>query len=86
LQIADKKLESFLGYVGLGNPTTRFLAYTRRSEDQAAWVSDLEKRFPQLKGRLVALTVPGGPQHATFRDPETKKMVREQVKSILGLP
>jgi serine/threonine protein kinase len=85
LQIADKKLESFLGYVGLGNPTTRFLAYTRRSEDQAAWVSDLEKRFPQLKGRLVALTVPGGLQHATFRDPETKKMVREQVKSILGL-
>ena len=86
LQIADKKLESFLGYVGLGNATTRFLTYTRRSEDQAAWVSDLEKRFPQLKGRVVALTVPGGPQHATFRDPETKKMVREQVKSILGLP
>jgi serine/threonine protein kinase len=86
LQMADKKLESFLGYAGLGNPTTKFLTYTRRSEDQVAWVSDLEKRFPQLKGRVVALTVPGGPQHATFRDPETKKMVRDQVKSILGLP
>jgi serine/threonine protein kinase len=86
LQIADKKLESFLGYVGLGNSTTRFLTYTRRVEDQAAWVSDLEKRFPQLKGRVVALAVKGGPQGATFRDPETKKMVREQVKSILGLP
>jgi eukaryotic-like serine/threonine-protein kinase len=86
LPIADKKLESFLGYVGLGNPTTRFLTYTRRSEDEGAWVLDLEKRFPQLKGRVVALTVQGGPQRATFRDPETKKMVREQVKSILGLP
>ena len=86
LQIADKKLESFLGYVGLGNPATKFLAYTRRSEDEGAWVLDLEKRFPQLNGRVVALTVQGGPQHASFRDPETKKMVREQVKSILGLP
>ena len=86
LQVADKKLESFLGYVGLGNPATKFLTYTRRSEDQGAWVLELERRFPQLKGRVVALTVPGGPQRATFRDPTTKKMVRENVKSILGLP
>lgn len=86
LQIADKKLESFLGYASLGNPATKFLTYTRRYEDEGAWVLDLEKRFPQLKGRVVALTVPGGAEHATFRDPETKKMVREKVKSILGLP
>ena len=85
-QVADKKLESFLGYVSLGNSTTKFLTYTRKSEDQAAWVSDLEKRFPQLKGRVVALIVSGGPERASFRDPETKKMIREQVKSILGLP
>jgi hypothetical protein len=86
LLVADKKLESFLGYVGLGNPTTKIVTYTRRTEDQAAWVSDLEKRFPQLKGRVVALTVPGGTEHASFRDPETKKMLRQQVKTILGLP
>ena len=49
-------------------------------------MSDLEKRFPQLKGRIVALLMPGGSEHATFRDPETKKMLRQQVKSILGLP
>jgi hypothetical protein len=85
-QVADKKIESFLGYVSLGNSTTKFLTYTRRSDDQAAWMSDLEKRFPQLKDRVVALTVPGGPQHATFRDPKTKEMLRQQVKSILGLP
>jgi hypothetical protein len=47
---------------------------------------DLEERFPQLKGRVTALIIPGGPQRATFRDPETKKMVREKVKLILGLP
>lgn len=86
LHVADKRLESFLGYVGLGNPTTKFLTYTRRSEDQRAWVLDLEERFPQLKGRVTALIIPGGPQRATFRDPETKKMVREKVKLILGLP
>jgi serine/threonine protein kinase len=86
LQIADKKLESFLGYASLGNPRTKFLTYTRRSSDQGAWVLDLEKRFPQLKGRVVALIVPGGSEHATFRDPETKRMIREQVRSILGLP
>lgn len=85
-QVADKKIESFLGYASLGNPTTKFLTYTRRSGDQAPWVLDLEKRFPQLKDRVVALIVPGGPEHATFRDPETKKMLRQQVKSILGLP
>jgi serine/threonine protein kinase len=86
LQIADKKIESFLGYTSLGNPTTEFLIYTRRSGDQDAWVLDLEKRFPQLKGRVVPLIVPGGAEHATFRDPETKRMLRQQVKSILGLP
>jgi serine/threonine protein kinase len=85
-QVADKKVESFLGYYGLGNPTTKFLTYTRRSEDQAHWVLDLETRFPQLKDRVVALTIPGGPEHATFRDPQTKKILRQEVESILGLP
>jgi len=86
MQVADKKLESFLGYASLGNPTTKFLTYTRRSGDQAAWVSDLEKRFPQLQDRLIAVTVPGGAERATFRDAETRNMLRQQVKSILGLP
>lgn len=85
-QVADKKIESFLGFLSLGNPTTKFLTYTRRTDDQGAWVLDLEKRFPQLKDRVFSLIVPGGQEHATFRDPETKEMVRQKVKSILGLP
>ncbi len=84
--VADKKIESFLGYISLGNPSTKFLVYTRRSGDQSSWTADMEKRFPQLAGRIHAVTVRGGPEHATFRDPETAKMVRENVKSILGLP
>jgi serine/threonine protein kinase len=86
LQVADKKLDSFLGYVGLGNPNTKFLVYTRRAGDPAPWVADLQKRFPQLAGRIVVLQIPGGPEHATFRDPETAKMVRQNVKTLLGLP
>lgn|GEM_PF-4554152 len=86
LQAADKKLDDFLGYIGLGNPSTKFLAYTRRTGDPAPWVSDLQKRFPQLTGRIVVLQVPGGPEHASFRDPNTAKMVRQNVKTLLGLP
>lgn len=85
-KVADRKVESFLGYAGLGSPTTKFLTYTRRTEDQTSWVLDMEKRFPQLKDRVFAVTVSGGPEHASFRDPETKKMLRQQVKTILGLP
>ena len=84
--VADKKIESFLGYISLGNPSTKFLVYTRRSGDQSSWTADMEKRFPQLAGRIHAVTVRGGPEHATFRDPETMKMVRQNVKSLLGLP
>jgi len=39
-----------------------------------------------FKDRVTALIVAGGAEHATFRDPETKKTIREQVKSILRLP
>jgi len=84
-QVADRKIESFLGYLSLGTPTTKFLTYTRNAGDQGPWVLDLEKRFPQLKGRVVALTIPGGAEHASFREPETKKLLRQQVTSILGL-
>jgi hypothetical protein len=85
MQTADSKIGGFLGYISLGNPATKFLVYTRRSDDQTAWASDLEKRFPQLKGRISIMSVPGGAEHATFRNPETAKMLKEKVQSILGL-
>ncbi len=52
-QVADNKLETFLGYISLGNPNTKFLVYTRRAEDHAAWAADLGKRFPKLSGRFL---------------------------------
>ena len=85
MQIADSKIGGFLGYISLGNPATKFLVYTRRSDDQDAWASELEKRFPHLKGRVFTMTVPGGAEHASFRDPETQNMLKAKVQSILGL-
>jgi serine/threonine protein kinase len=85
IQAADSKIDAFLGYVGLGNPATKFLIYTRRADDKGAWASDLEKRFPQLKGRVFTIHVIGGPEHATFRDATTAQALRQQVQAILGL-
>lgn len=84
-EMAEGKITSFLGYLGLGSQSTKFLVYTRRVEDQGAWVSDLEKRFPQLKGRVSTMLVAGGPEHASFRDPNTAQALKQQVQSILGL-
>lgn len=84
-QVADKKVESFLGYIGLSNPNTKFLVYTRRPGDLSSWQADLEKRFPQLKGRVFTFHVTGGPEHATFRDPTTAQALKQQAQAILGL-
>jgi serine/threonine protein kinase len=84
-QTADSKVESFLGYISLGDPATKFLVYTRRADDHGAWAAELVKRFPNLSSRIVTITIPGGPEHATFRNPDTQKMVKQQVQAILGL-
>jgi hypothetical protein len=84
IQVADSKIDGFLGYVSLGNPATKFLIYTRRQDDKGAWAADLEKRFPRLKGRVFTMSVPGGPEHASFRDAKTAQALKQQVKSILG--
>jgi hypothetical protein len=85
MQVADSKIDGFLGYVSLGNPATKFLIYTRRPDDKGVWESDLEKRFPQLKGRVFTMSVPGGAEHASFRDAKTAQTLKQQVKSILGM-
>jgi len=85
IQVADSRIDAFLGYVALGNPETKFLIYSRRPDDMGTWASDLEKRFPQLKGRVLTIHVTGGPEHATFRDTTTAQALRQQVQAILGL-
>jgi len=83
---AIERTQSFLGFVGLASPKTRFIVYTRgypTEDERQAWVDATVGRFPVLRGRLHMMHVPGGDQ-ATFRDPRTRELVRQRVQSILG--
>ena len=75
---AADKLENLLGYVALGNPRTRFVVYSRGSWESDSvrreWVATMERRFPQLAGRLVAYKVPL--DRATFRNALTGEEIR----------
>jgi hypothetical protein len=86
--LAENRLEQFFGYIGSVNPRTRFLVYSRgrytSPEAEAAWADNVVARFPQLKGRLFAMMVPGG-DAATFRDAQTANLVRSRVSQILML-
>jgi len=90
-QLVENKLIAFLGYVALGDPQTKFLIYSRGKggvwpeEDRVAWVADVEKRFPQLTGRLFTMKVPVGPDGGSFRVPATGQMIRDHVVRLLGL-
>ena len=87
--VAESRLVLVLGYIGQANRRTRFLVYSRnRFSDASAerrWVSEAEARLPVLRGRLNAFTVPGGLEKATFRDPETARLIRQRISEILGL-
>ena len=84
-EIAESKLMAFLGYIGLGNPNTRFIVYSRGfSRIRAdAWVAEVEGRFPTLSGRVVAVEVPVGADGASFRDAATAGMIRTLVEEVL---
>ena len=87
--LAGNTLVGVYGYVGSANPRTRFLVYSRgafSTPDKAAlFVANAETRFPALRGRLHTINIPGDPDKATFRDPETARLIRDRVKAILGL-
>jgi hypothetical protein len=83
---AVERCVMFLGFIGLASPGTRFLVYTRgftTDQEKADWVAGAEQRFPELKGRVRMVTVPGGDANATFRDPATRKLIHEQVLASL---
>jgi hypothetical protein len=87
--LAQQRLTLFFGYLGTSNPRTRFLIYSRSRfatpELANGWVGRVVARFPHLEGRLHTMSMPGGRATATFRDPATARMFREQVKAILVL-
>jgi serine/threonine protein kinase len=84
---ADNRLVAFLGHVGLASPKTSFLVYSRgwTDEQRNEWTREVENRFPSLKGRVTTLRIPVGPNGASFRDTATAQLVRDYVKSILGV-
>ncbi len=85
LRSAAEKLDLFIGFVSLANPHTKFLVYSRRgfldAADRDSWRTGMEKRFPPLKGRLVAWMVPL--DRATFRHPETGREIKQGVMALL---
>ena len=87
--LAQSRLVLYFGYVAEANPRTHFLVYSRGQFGNASaerrWVSESEARLPVLRGRVHAFTVPGGLERATFRDPDTARLIRQRVSEILGL-
>lgn len=88
--LGDDKLIAFLGFVGTGNPNTRFLVYSRGTGGEFAienspWVAAVEGRFPALSGRLNVMMVPGGLDGGGFRREDAVEEIRRQVRAILEL-
>jgi hypothetical protein len=86
---AQQRLIGFFGYVASNNPRTKFLVYSRgrlwpTGTAEASWRQNVVARFPRLKDRLFTIVVPGG-STATFRDPETARLVRARVAELLNL-
>ena len=84
--MSQARLVGFFGYVATVNTRTKFLVYSRGRFGAPAvdWSRDVLVRFPQMQERLFTLTVPGG-EKASFRDPATVQLLRDQVAKILGL-
>jgi tRNA A-37 threonylcarbamoyl transferase component Bud32 len=82
---AADKFESLLGYVARANPHTRFIVYSRGSwktdEEATAWIGNVERRFPAVKGRLSAYKVPL--DRATFRNAQTGAEIRSLTLDVL---
>jgi hypothetical protein len=83
----QRKLLSFFNY--MADTPCQFLVYTRdifleEVEDQQAWVQQIERRTPGLKGRIHFFNfVPGKPK--VFRDAEVQRELKMQVRNILGI-
>ena len=85
--LAHDKFDSFMGFIGQGNPETRFIIYSRGSwQDEAAraqYEVTIGERFPALRGRVQAMTVPL--DRATFRNPTTGVEIRNVIEAQLKL-
>jgi serine/threonine protein kinase len=89
LDVAEYRLLLFFAYLAAENPRTHFIMYSRaqftRKGGEAVWLADTEAHLPILRGRLHPMTVPGGKERATFRDPSTAELLRTRVRQILNI-
>jgi hypothetical protein len=89
LDVAEYRLLLFFAYLAAENPRTHFIMYSRaqfaRKGGEAVWLANTEAQLPILRGRLHPMTVPGGKEGATFRDPATAELLRARVRQILSL-
>jgi hypothetical protein len=74
----------------MANTKAKFLVYSRSPlletvEDQKAWVEQMERKVPGVKGKIQFFNFPSGTQTG-FRDPEVQRELKKQVKSMLGIP
>jgi serine/threonine protein kinase len=87
--VAEYRLLLFFAFLAAKNPRTQFIAYSRtqfsRKGGEAVWLADKEAQLPVLRGRLHPMTVPGGKERATFRDPATAELLRARVRQILNI-
>jgi hypothetical protein len=91
-EIVLGKLIAFFGYVGMGDPHTKFLVYSRGAppgwieEQQRAFVAEAERRYPHLKGRVFTFQVPrNAAGESSFRDPTTGEAIRKRIVVLLEL-
>jgi hypothetical protein len=92
-RISDERLRVFMGFIATSNPDTKFLVYSRGTDEnwldkdfREKWKNELGDRFPSLHGRVTTMLVNKYERSAgTFRHPQTAEEIRDHVKRILHL-
>jgi hypothetical protein len=92
---AEDKLIAFIGLVATACPNTKFLIYSRGTGSGAAgwpmpdfrqhWVTQIEQRFPALKGRVSTMAIEGGVEKGSFKNPRVADEMRQHVRALLGI-
>jgi serine/threonine protein kinase len=90
--VGDERLIALLGNIGNEVPRTKFLVYSRgtdtnwlRDDFRPQWVEKVQGRFPKLTGRIYTMVIPNG-KEGSFRQTETRELLRSNVMTILSLP
>lgn len=87
---ADEEERKFISVLrSLADTNAQILMYSRRStlddeQGRRDWVSSMERRVPELRGRIQVFAV-AGRQPQDFRNPQVQRALQTQVRSMLGV-